>query len=271
MLVAGRGQFGFVDRLERPMPLAGAPDHIHGRKPSLLARARVGAFNLHPGPLPECAGLNAPSWSIWNGADEHGVTLHWMEATIDAGTIAFEHRFPLTPTDTGLSIATRCGKAGLALLDELARAAVADAIPRVPQDATRRRSFCAAPPRDGELDWAWPAEQLIRLWRACDYGPFGAPWGQPWFRNGNRRCHVRRLSIASSGSPAGDAIPVDSDPGDTDEGAIEVGLGTGAVRIAEARCGPHLSGKRCSTHPAFRAGNQAYSRLHRAPQAFPTQ
>ena len=38
---------------------------------------------------PEYAGLNAPSWAIYNGEPAHGVTLHWMEAAIDTGPIAW--------------------------------------------------------------------------------------------------------------------------------------------------------------------------------------
>ena len=33
----------------------------------LVAAPRTGSFNLHPGPLPEYAGLNAPSWAIYHG------------------------------------------------------------------------------------------------------------------------------------------------------------------------------------------------------------
>jgi len=54
-----------------------------------------GAYNLHPGALPEYAGLNAPSWAIYHGEAFHGVTLHRMEPGIDTGPIAFQTRFRL--------------------------------------------------------------------------------------------------------------------------------------------------------------------------------
>src|SRR5688500_7946667 len=40
---------------------------LHIVADALLEAPRLGAFNLHPGPLPELAGLNAPSWALYEG------------------------------------------------------------------------------------------------------------------------------------------------------------------------------------------------------------
>ena len=53
-------------------------------------RRRIGSFNLHPGPLPGFPGLNAPSWAIYERRARFGCTVHWMDAAIDAGLIAYE-------------------------------------------------------------------------------------------------------------------------------------------------------------------------------------
>ena len=58
--------------------------------PAVIAAPRLGAYNLHPGPLPEYAGLSVPSWAIYNGERSHAVTLHEMDAEVDAGSVAFE-------------------------------------------------------------------------------------------------------------------------------------------------------------------------------------
>src|SRR5262245_10959283 len=58
--------------------------------PDVLKAPAIGSFNLHPGPLPRCAGLNAPSWALYLGETRHGVTLHWMSPAIDAGPVAFQ-------------------------------------------------------------------------------------------------------------------------------------------------------------------------------------
>ena len=74
----------------------------------LVAAPRTGSFNLHPGPLPEYAGLNAPSWAIYHGESRHTVTVHWMEPGIDTGAIAYETSFEIAEDDTGLSLSARC-------------------------------------------------------------------------------------------------------------------------------------------------------------------
>ena len=38
-----------------------------------------GAFNVHFGPLPHYAGVNAQCWAIFNGEKQHGVTLHRID------------------------------------------------------------------------------------------------------------------------------------------------------------------------------------------------
>src|SRR3982751_78292 len=66
--------------------------NVHGFYvlPSAVVEAPlIGSFNLHPGPLPRYAGLNSPSWAIYHGEHTHGVTLHWMDAGIDTGAVAY--------------------------------------------------------------------------------------------------------------------------------------------------------------------------------------
>ena len=149
--------------------------------PSVLAAPTIGSFNLHPGPLPEYAGLNVPSWAIYEGARSHGVTLHWLDEGIDTGPIAWQERFAIESTDTGLAVSGKCVRHGVPLLLRLATVAAADArlIPREQQDLSLRKYFSAGPPADGHLDWAQPADAILRFVRAADYAPFDSPWGHP--------------------------------------------------------------------------------------------
>src|SRR6185295_10222691 len=60
---------------------------LHVATADVAAAPRLGSFNLHPGPLPAYAGLNAPSWAIYHGEADHAVTLHWMTRDVDAGAV----------------------------------------------------------------------------------------------------------------------------------------------------------------------------------------
>ena len=173
---------------------------IHG---DVVAAPSIGSFNLHPGPLPAYAGLNTPSWAIYNGEDRHGVTVHWMEPGVDTGAIAYEAGFDLTETDTGLSVSVRCVREGVPLIEHLLEAAAADpaTIPRHEQDLSLRRYYKRADvPDEGRIVWTRPARRIVDLVRAADYLPFPSPWGTPRAQLGGRELGVTKA--APTGRPA---------------------------------------------------------------------
>jgi UDP-4-amino-4-deoxy-L-arabinose formyltransferase/UDP-glucuronic acid dehydrogenase (UDP-4-keto-hexauronic acid decarboxylating) len=147
---------------------------------AVLDAPRIGSFNLHPGPLPRYAGLNAPSWAIAAGERRHAVTVHHMAPAVDAGPIAYEAWFDIAPSDTGLRVAMQCVRLGIPLLARLLDdAARGDAkIPAVEQDPAERRWFGREVPYGGRLPWNEPARRIADLVRAADYAPFPSPWGQ---------------------------------------------------------------------------------------------
>ncbi len=176
----------------------------------VVATPRVGSFNLHPGPLPEYAGLNVPSWAIFNGERRHGVTLHWMTASVDAGPIAWSRRFPIERSDTGISLFIRCVRMGLPLIERLLQCVESGTrIPRRAQDLAERRFFGARPPNDGRVSWSDTAHRIADFARASDYRPFTSPWGHPTTARAGRSigiveaCPTRRPSSAPPGTVAG--------------------------------------------------------------------
>jgi methionyl-tRNA formyltransferase len=175
---------------------------IHG---DVVAAPRIGAFNLHPGPLPHMAGLNAPSWAVYRGERRHAVTLHWMEAGIDTGDIAYEAAFDIGERDTGLTVSARCVKEGMPLVARLLADADRgrDAIPRRTQDTSLRRYYGREAPDGGRIVWSRPARELVGLVRASDYGPFPSPWGQPRARLEQQPVAVTRA--ARTGERAAEA------------------------------------------------------------------
>jgi methionyl-tRNA formyltransferase len=167
---------------------------IHGQ---VVAAPRIGSFNLHPGPLPQYAGLNAPSWAIYNGEERHAVTVHWMEPGVDTGAIAYETWFDLTDADTGLSVSVRCAREGVSLMERLLEAAAEDpsAIPKQAQDLSKRHYYRRGEvPDEGRITWAQPARRIVDLVRACDYFPFPSPWGSPTARLNEDEIRVLKAS-----------------------------------------------------------------------------
>lgn len=164
--------------------------------PTVLQAPAIGSFNLHPGPLPEYSGLNAPSWAIFNGEPRHAVTVHWMEPEIDTGPVAFREDLPANEADTGLTLSAKCVRAGVPLMLKLLDLADEDpaSIPRLPQDRTRRRYYGREAPENGHLSWLQPAERIVRFVRACDYAPLPSPWGYPRTRFNGESCGILKAA-----------------------------------------------------------------------------
>jgi len=173
---------------------------------AVLAAPRLGAFNLHPGPLPRYAGLNAVSWAIYHGEKSYGVTIHKMEPGIDTGPIAYQSFFPIEDSDSALSLSFKCMREGVRLILELLEVASADPerLPLVPQDLSQRKYFGHGVPNDGRLSWSWAAAKIINFVRACDYFPFRSPWGHPRTQLGEQEIGVVKASGTSRPS---DAVP----------------------------------------------------------------
>jgi UDP-4-amino-4-deoxy-L-arabinose formyltransferase/UDP-glucuronic acid dehydrogenase (UDP-4-keto-hexauronic acid decarboxylating) len=154
---------------------------LHIAAADVIAAPRLGSFNLHPGPLPAYAGLNAPSWAIYHGEADHAVSLHWMTRDVDAGAVAYSASFAIDPEETGLTLTLRCVEHGLPLVSRLLEDAVHQPtrIPSEEQAPAGGRFFGADVPQGGALDWNAPARHVLAFVRACDYVPFPSPWGHP--------------------------------------------------------------------------------------------
>ena len=166
-------------------------------KPEVLEAPRLGAFNMHPGPLPEYAGLNCVSWAIYNGESSYGVTIHEMVPRLDAGDIIYREDFPITAGDTPVSLASKSLRAGVPRLMELIDTMAADPakLPRQTQNLSRRRYYGKKVPNDGRVDWDARAGQIVNFVRACDYFHFDSPWGRP-----ETTCKGRDYGVLKAGA-----------------------------------------------------------------------
>ena len=201
---------------------------------AILEAPRLGAFNLHPGPLPRYAGLNCPSWAIYEGAHRYGVTVHRMAPRIDAGPIAYTESFDIEDTDTALGLATRCVRVGIPLLLRLVETAATDpaAIPAIAQDLTIRRYYGRAAPQNAAVAWSEPARRIAALVRACTYAPLPSPWGHAHARSAGAR--VELLEVVSTG------VVCDSPPGTVCTAvppALDVATGDDWLRVRRVRVG----------------------------------
>lgn len=196
--------------------------------PAVLDAPRCGALNMHPGRLPDYAGLHTHQWAIRNGEREFGATLHWMTPELDDGPIAYETTFPIAPKDTGLSLFIKCINAGADLVVQALRdIAEGKTPPRRPQDLSRRRVYTHRQALDDRIDWSRSATDVVNFIRAADYRPFDCPTYTPTLlmKDGSRAV-VRQAELAEArDAEPGRVVSADAD------GVVVVAGDGGGVRL----------------------------------------
>jgi methionyl-tRNA formyltransferase len=198
----------------------------------VLALFRCGALNLHPGLLPEYAGLHTHQWAIRNGEKEFGATIHFMEPSVDAGAIVRQKRFPLLSSDTGITVFRRCLRAGVQIFIEVISDILSERpLVSVPQDLTRRVLYRHRDNLDGRIDWNWSAPAIEAFVRAGNYEPFRSPsYVACLDPTMDFAIEVLRVEIdGSGGNIPGSILEV------TEKGLVVASGGGGSIRITRAR------------------------------------
>lgn len=147
---------------------------------AVLAHFAGRAVNIHPGRLPDFAGLYAVQWAIRLGEGATAATAHFMTEALDAGDVICAAPVPLRPHDTGLSAWLRCLRAQAGVLKWLlTEIAAGRELPRISQDLSRRRCFKAADALGDQLPSHLHAVAAERWVRAGTYQPLSSPTYRP--------------------------------------------------------------------------------------------
>lgn len=197
---------------------------------AVLDRFDGRAVNIHPGRLPDFAGLHAVQWAIRLGENVTAATAHFMTGVLDAGDVIYTVPVPLTPHDTGLSAWLRCLRAQAGILKWLlTEISAGRELPRVSQDLARRRCFKAADALGDQLPVYLPAIAAERWVRAGNYNPLSCPTYHPTLVITNPRLTLRldEVAVADCGPDIG--LP----PGETRvlDGKLFVGCASGSALI----------------------------------------
>jgi phosphoribosylglycinamide formyltransferase 1 len=75
--------------------------------PALVERWKGRILNIHPSLLPNLRGLNTHERALRQGLAEHGCTVHFVTAELDAGPIIAQARAPILPGDDAEALAAR--------------------------------------------------------------------------------------------------------------------------------------------------------------------
>ena len=97
--------------------------------PAILARATIGALNVHTSLLPRHRGPDPIFWTYMDDDVNSGVTVHWMDAGIDTGPIAAVRAIPVVRGRPSRELYFELGEHGAELVSNvLARVAQGESL-----------------------------------------------------------------------------------------------------------------------------------------------
>lgn len=218
-------------RAGAPLIAAARPDLLisatfpHKLPARVTSIPRLGAFNLHPTPLPQGRGPN-PQRLVYEGADTVGATLHQTTAEFDAGAIFSRQEAPLPEDLTGQAIFGVWRTLASAALEEgIARALAGEA--GEPQDEVLASYGAPFTADERWLKWDRPLSLLRKQVAVLAPNAFAWLEGEP----------VAILSLAVEAMDLPD-VPTETVLNRTGDNAV-VRVQDGVVRVTYA---PQIAG-----------------------------
>jgi methionyl-tRNA formyltransferase len=114
-LLTTEEQLTVIEEVEPDLVVSCGYPHIVPE--SILEVPEMGCLNLHPAYLPYNRGANPNVWSIIEGTPA-GVTLHYMDPTLDTGDIVARREVDTDFSDTGKDLYQRLEDAQVELFEE---------------------------------------------------------------------------------------------------------------------------------------------------------
>ncbi len=140
---------------------------------AVLAMPAQGFLNVHPSRLPDYRGPAPLFWQLRDGVNPLGVTVHWMDATLDTGAVADQADVLLPDGIDGPGADRRLAEVGGGLLLD-----VLDAIGRGEARRQAQQPGGSYQPwpqaEDFRLDRAWSARRAFNFMRGT------AEWRRPY-------------------------------------------------------------------------------------------
>ena len=171
--------------------------------PQIVHKECVEIINFHYALLPRYRGMNIPTWVIYNGEKETGITWHFVTEQVDKGKIIAQRTIQIDDTTNALEV-TRKGmllgiEAFQSFIEELLDNKMDGIDVLYPEeDAIYYNSQL---PMTGVIDLNQSIEEISRLLRSFDYGGMKViPYLRLYYNNNCyevQRYRLRKLSTVS--------------------------------------------------------------------------
>lgn len=157
-------------------------------KKQIISIPPKGCINLHLALAEEYRGCYPTTWAIINDEKRTGVTLHYIDESIDGGDIIAQREVKIERTDTGLTLYDKCTDACISLFMETFPAIAEGRVKPRPQDKTKGKYYKRQFP-DQRIDFSKSGQEIYNHLRAVLFEPFPPPY----FFIGNQKYEVRKV------------------------------------------------------------------------------
>lgn len=161
----------FFDRItERTLIISASNNFLFPA--SLVEKEYINIINFHNALLPGYPGRNAPTWVIYMGEKETGITWHYVTAGVDEGNIIIQKRCAIGGDTKAYELTEQlmalAGEAFRECFDDV----MAQSVDAKPQgfDPERRMYRSHEVPSEGFFELTDSPEDVYRLLRSVDYG-----------------------------------------------------------------------------------------------------
>ncbi|APW40237.1 methionyl-tRNA formyltransferase [Rhodoferax koreense] len=140
----------------------------------VLDAPRLGCLNIHASLLPRWRGAAPIHRAVEAGDRETGVTIMQMDAGLDTGDMLLVESLPIAASDTTASLHDRLATLGGRLIVEALELAACGGLRAVPQPVEGVTYAHKIEKAEAAIDWALPAEVIVRRIHAFDPFPGAA-------------------------------------------------------------------------------------------------
>lgn len=139
---------------------------------ALVERENITIINFHNALLPDYPGRNAPSWAIFAGEKQTGITWHYVTSGIDEGNIIIQKTCGIGEDTKAYELAGQLMDLAYEAFTESFDAVMEEsaAVKEQGFDKGRRMYRSYEVPSDGFFELTRAPEAIYRLLRSVDYG-----------------------------------------------------------------------------------------------------
>jgi methionyl-tRNA formyltransferase len=138
----------------------------------IFSIVKGGSINIHPSMLPLYRGQHVINWAIINGESETGVTLHFLEETLDSGNIIAQKAVPIHFEDNAKKVHDRIYQEACFLLKKIiTEYKLGKPLISKAQDSSISTFYNPRKPEDGRINWNQSSITIYNLIRALS-----KPW-----------------------------------------------------------------------------------------------